>query len=134
MFRKSIVMMVLVLGVVALTAVAWASTAGPDWHAGPGPMMGSDEPGPGAWDEGDWAGMAQWMQRMHGTGPGAEGEGDWAGMAQWMEQMHGTGSGAWDEESWQGMAEWMERVYQEGPRLCPHWGYAAQGADDTPAG
>ena len=81
-------MMVLVLGVVALAAVAWASAAGPDWHAGRGPMMGSDEPGPGAWDEGDWADMAQWMEQMHGSGPG----------------------------------------------LCPHWGYASPGADDSPAG
>jgi len=110
MLRKSIVMMVLVLGVVASAAVAWASAAGPDWHAGPGPMMGSDEPG-GAWDEGDWADMARWMEQMHGTSPGAVGEGGWADMARWMEQMHGSG-----------------------PGLCPHWGYASPGADDTPAG
>ena len=132
MLRKSLVMMVLVLGVVALAAVAWAGAAGPNRQAGPGPMMGSDEPGPGAWDEGDWADMAQWMEQMHGTGPGAEGEGDWADMAQWMEQMHGTDSGAWDEESWQGMTEWMERVPQEGPGLCPHWGYASPGVNETP--
>jgi len=111
MLRKSIVMMVLVLGVVALAAVAWASAGGTDWHAGPGPMMGSDEPGPGAWDEGDWADMAEWMQQMHGTGTGAQGEDGWADMAQWMEQMHGSG-----------------------PVLCPHWGYASPGADDSPAG
>ena len=104
-------MTVLVLVVVGLAAVAWASAAGPDWHAGPGPMMGSDEPGPGAWDEGDWGHMAQWMEQMHGTGPGG-----------------------WDEAGRQGMAEWMEQVHQEGPGLCPHWGYASPGADEAPAG
>lgn len=109
MLGKSIVVMALVLGVVALAAVAWAGAAGPNWYAGPAPMMGSDEPGPGAWDEGDWEDMAQWMEQMHGTGPGAG-----------------------DEESWQGMAERMEQVHQRGSGLCPHWGYALPGANETP--
>ncbi len=95
-------------------------------------MMGSDEPGPGAWDEGDWADMAQWMQQMHGTGTGARAK--VRDMAQWMQQMHGTSPGAEDEGAWADMAQWMEQMHGSGPGLCPHWGYASPGAGDTPAG